>query len=233
MPLRELSPPREPAARPALTLVLLHHAGGSSRGFGPLLPHLPRAWRVLGVDLPGRFLDRDGARCRTAEEAVAHVHREVRGELASPYAVFGHSMGALLAYELVRRLEDEGSGPDWLGVSGSLAPHLRPARRDRVLRHARLPTAGLPDALAHRAARAVREDLRLIDGYTPAPGPPLRAPLAVFGGTDDPLAPAALLDDWTAYARPPASYHLWPGGHFFLFDHAESVCARMAEVPAL
>ncbi|WP_267891078.1 MULTISPECIES: thioesterase II family protein [unclassified Streptomyces] len=126
MPLRELSPPREPAARPALTLVLLHHAGGSSRGFGPLLPHLPRAWRVLGVDLPGRFLDRDGARCRTAEEAVAHVHREVRDELAAPYAVFGHSMGALLAYELVRRLEDEGTGPDWLGVSGSLAPTSAP-----------------------------------------------------------------------------------------------------------
>ncbi|MFI8518810.1 thioesterase II family protein [Streptomyces sp. NPDC085481] len=244
MPLYELTAPATPH-EPAVgagplpyetTLVLLHHAGGSSRGFGPFLPHLPRSWRVLGVDLPGRLLDRGAARCRTAEEAVELVHREVWPELDGPCAVFGHSMGALLAFELVRRLEAEGRAPDWLGVSGSLAPHARRAATATVLRHALAPTPGQPEALARLVARTVRDDLTLVDGYEYAAGPPLRTPLAVFGGTDDPLAPASRLGAWSAHSPHPVAYHLWPGGHFYLFDHAEAVCgavrAHMAKAPA-
>jgi surfactin synthase thioesterase subunit len=238
MPLYELSTaagPSEPTPGPAVaparppTLVLLHHAGGSTRGFGPFLPHLPRGLRVLGVDLPGRLLDRGGARCRSVEEAVDLVHRELRTELEGPVVVFGHSMGALLAFELVRRLEAEGRGPERLVVSGSLAPHARGAvPAADILRHALEPlAAGLPDALVRLVTLTVRADLKLVDGYAYTPGPPLRTPLTVLGGADDPLAPAARLGDWSAYARHPVEYHVWPGGHFFLFDHAEAICGLM------
>ena len=224
------SAPREDSARPALTLVLLHHACGSSRGFGPFLPHLPRSWRILGVDLPGRLLDREGARCRTFEEAVGRIHSEMWPELDGPYAVFGHSMGALLAFEVVRRLEATGRGPQWLGVSGALAPQAHRGVPAHVVRHALGPMTGPATAhpgLVRLVERTVRADLDLVDGYTYTPGRPLRTELAVFGGADDPLTPVERLDRWSAHASRPVAHHLWPGGHFYLFDEAEDVCARL------
>ncbi|MEU1006997.1 alpha/beta fold hydrolase [Streptomyces sp. NPDC005890] len=224
---------------PPFTLVLLHHAGGSARGFAPLLPHLPHQWRVLGADLPGRLLDRARPSCRTAGEAVDHLSRALRPELAGPYAVFGHSMGALLAFELVRRLEAEARGPCWLGVSAVLPPAARgtgPAAwpAHRVLRYLH-GLGGTPagtdsrTALAELVARTVRQDLEVVDSYEYVDGPPLHTALSVFGGEDDPLAPPHLLRRWSAHSRRPMGCHLWPGGHFYLFDHAEDVSSRLVD----
>ncbi|GAB2715172.1 thioesterase II family protein [Streptomyces bullii] len=240
MPVYDLTP--KPRGEPCLTLVLLHHAGGSSRGYAPFVPHVPREWRVLGADLPGRLLDRGGRRCHTVRQAVAHLRQVLRPELAGRYAVFGHSMGALLAFELARELEAEGRGPCWLGVSGSPAPRACGAARragrlgdwpaHRVLEYVH-SLGGTPAgtgghrALAQLVAHTVRQDFLLVDGYEYVDGPPLRSALSVFGGADDPLAPAHLLDQWSAHARHPLAPHIWPGGHFYLFDHAEEVCARL------
>ncbi|WP_419992828.1 thioesterase II family protein [Streptomyces boninensis] len=236
MPLHVLGPGDRTAD--SITLVLLHHAGGSALSYAPLLPHLPRAWRVLGADLPGRLLDRDPARCRTVHDAVRHLSTELRPELSGPYALFGHSMGALLGYELARTLEDEGNRPRWLGVSGSPAPadcggeRAAERRRDHVGHHhavspRRPDGAAVPAALERRIARTVQHDLSLLDDYEYAPAPPLRTPVTVFGAVDDELAPTRLLRRWSAYSHAPAARHLWPGGHFYLFDRAEEVAARL------
>ncbi|CAM5717632.1 MULTISPECIES: thioesterase II family protein [Streptomyces] len=239
MPVYDVTTPS--GHEPPFTLVLLHHAGGSARGFAPLLPHLPRRWRVLGADLPGRLLDRARSRCRTAGEAVDHLCDALRPELTGPYAVFGHSMGALLAFELVRRLEAEALGPCWLGVSAvppptgeagarAAAPAGWPAHRVLRYLHGLGGTPAGTDhrtALAELVARTLRQDLEVAGSYAYVDGPPLRTALSVFGGADDPLAPPHLLRRWSAYTRRPMGCHLWPGGHFYLFDHAEDVSARL------
>jgi surfactin synthase thioesterase subunit len=120
MSLRDLTP--RPPVTPTLTLVLLHHAGGSAGNFLPFVPHLPTDWRILAADLPGRLFDPKERACRDSEEAVEYLLSTLTPELDGPYAVFGHSMGALLGYELVRVLESRGDGPRWLGVSGFPAP---------------------------------------------------------------------------------------------------------------
>lgn len=238
MPLHDLSPDSRGDAD--FTLVLLHHAGGSAMGFAPFLPHLPGQWRVLGADLPGRLLDRGRARCRTAQEAVARLRDELAAELEGPYAVFGHSMGALLGFELVRALEAEDCGPRRLCVSGSLAPaaysgaagpgtRLTPRARRHALGLIEAPGAGARSPLAELVAQTITGDLELVDGYRYTGGPLLHTPLSVFGGSRDPLAPADQLHRWSAHSSRPVTYHVWPGGHFYIFDHAEELCARMVE----
>ncbi|TWV34947.1 thioesterase [Streptomyces misionensis] len=236
MPILDLNPALR--GEPAHTLVLFHHAGGSSRGFAPLLPHLPADWRVWGVDLPGRLLDRGTARCRTAAEAVDYLRTTLGPALSGPFSVFGHSLGALLAFEVARRLESERRGPCWLGVSGSRAPQRlgavpSPSRPARDLLSQVHGLGGWPGdhddrhALARLVARTLSADLNLVDDYAYTPGTPLRTALSVFGGKDDPLAPAAALGEWSALASGPVPCHTWPGGHFYLYEHAEAVCARL------
>ncbi|MEU6847320.1 alpha/beta fold hydrolase [Streptomyces sp. NPDC046716] len=236
MPILDLNPTLR--GEPAHTLVLFHHAGGSSRGFAPLLPHLPPDWRVWGVDLPGRLLDRGTARCRSAEEAVDYLRTALGPALSGPFSVFGHSLGALLAFEVARALEAEHRGPCWLGVSGSRAPQrflnpLSPSGSPRdLLRQVHGlggPTVdpGGRDALARLVARTLSADLDLVADYAYTPGTPLRTALSVFGGQDDPLAPAAALGEWSAVAGGPVPCHTWPGGHFYLYEHAAAVCARL------
>jgi surfactin synthase thioesterase subunit len=178
MSVRDLTP--QPSAA-AFTLVLLHHAGGSAGSFVPFVPHLPDDWRVVAVDLPGRLFEPAGRACRTGTEAVRHLLSALRPELSGPYAVFGHSMGALLAYELARALERRGGGPRWLGVSGCPAPHVigvaRAAGRRRVrsawssrLPHlARGPFADrMDERLGERIIRTLRDDLAILGRRRPA-----------------------------------------------------------------
>lgn len=240
MPVLELNPMLR--GEPAHTLVLFHHAGGSSRGFAPLLPHLPRNWSVRGVDLPGRLLDRDTERCRSADEAVDYLCATLGPALSGPFSVFGHSLGALLAFEVARAMESRGRGPCWLGVSGSRAPQRiggrrpgtpRPPGPARDLLRQAHGLGGLPGgygdrrALARLVARTLRADLRLVEDYAYAPGAPLRTPLSVFGGQDDPLVPLAALGEWSALAGGPVPCHTWPGGHFYLYEHAAEVSDRL------
>ncbi|SDL14427.1 Thioesterase domain-containing protein [Streptomyces indicus] len=139
-------------------------------------------------------------------------------------------MGALIAYELVRRMETEHHGPVWFGASGMLAPDAGRPTSAHVLQHPSgtfIPPASVSAVLARRMLEILKADLRLVDNYQYAPGPLLRTALSVFGGTADSLAPAPQLDRWSEHAVHGAARHLWPGGHFFLFDHAASVSARL------
>ncbi|MEV4344560.1 alpha/beta fold hydrolase [Actinoplanes sp. NPDC049596] len=220
-----------------LTLVLLHHAGGSSAGFRPFVPHLPESWRLVAVDLPNRLLGPAGVACRSTATAVEHLLRALGPELTGPYAVFGHSLGGLLAYELVRELERRGSDPHWLGVSGFPAPAVPRATRDEVVAAVGGPVRlggrdkTISAVVEARYTRLLRADLEIVRGYTYRDGPPLRTALTVFHGDTDPMTPVEVVRPWSGYAGT-VDFHAWPGGHFGLFDQPAAVCRRMVEACA-
>lgn len=236
--LRDLRRGASPEA-PELTVLFLHHAGGSAAGWAPFAEHLPSRWRLLGLDLPARVTAPARTACRSTAEAVERLLPAVAGELSVPYAVFGHSMGALVAYELVRALERRGSTPVWLGVSGMPAPRLVGGgeRRDRweperLVQFMR-ELGGIPEsafrlpALVDRMVRTLRGDLAIVDGYRYTDGPPLRTAVSVFSGDADPVADAELVRPWAEQARSEVAFHTWPGGHFYLFDRIAEVCDRI------
>ncbi|MEV4412771.1 alpha/beta fold hydrolase [Catellatospora sp. NPDC049609] len=232
MSLRDL---RAGRAAPELTLVLLHHAGGSAASFAPFARLLPASWRLLAAELPGRFYEPPTRRCRNVGEAVAHLSAALRRELAGPYALFGHSLGALLAFEVARELERDGPGPAWLGVSGCPAPPAFAATwasaRGGDISPQRLPRwvrgVGGGGRFDERMLATLRDDLAIAADYTFTAGAALRASLSVFQGDADPLTSARNVAAWAAQAGAGAAFHTLPGGHFFLFDHPAQMCERI------
>ncbi|WP_370415607.1 thioesterase II family protein [Streptomyces fradiae] len=250
---RYLAPVEGPAGEPGgagtgegepFTLLLTHHAGGSAAAFAPLLRHLPAGWRLLAVDLPGRLMALGEGGCRTTAEAVEWLAPLTRRVLDAPragsYGVFGHSMGALIAYELARELSRDGDPPVWVGLSGAPAPGHRPERAQRHLWTRERLTAflrelgGTPEEvlavpdLVGPMVEALRGDLSIVDTYEEHPGPPLGVPLSLFTGADDPVAHPGLAAPWAGHTTGPTARHSWPGGHFYLFEHAAEVSARIA-----
>lgn len=227
-----------PVDAPAVRLLALHHAGGSAAVYHPLARLLPADWDVVLPDLPGR-----GTRAREAPrteltELVDVVLDQALAWSDEPLALFGHSLGAVVATELARRLEALGRSPMWLGVSGRVAPARQDEARQGLHRRSDAEVlatlgsmGGLPERLreipefTQRFLRTVRADLAAVDSYRPAPDRArLSCPLTVFGGRRDSWAPVDAIGDWGREARSDPARRLFPGGHFYFLG---------AEFPAL
>jgi surfactin synthase thioesterase subunit len=224
-----------PVADPAVRLVVFHHAGGSAAAYFPLTRCVPADWDVLLLDLPGR-----GKRhARPALESIAELAAVATADVlpwcdGAPLALFGHSLGAVVAYETARALEAAGRPAAWLGVSGRAAPGqpVRAALPGEELSDGELmaqltrmggmhPRAGeLPDFRA-RFLPLVRSDLRAVAGYRPDPRrAPLGSPLTAFGAVDDVWAPPASLAPWSHETRGPFRRRTFTGGHFHFLGPA-------------
>ncbi|MFE6159085.1 thioesterase II family protein [Streptomyces sp. NPDC056486] len=217
---------------PAVRLVVCHHAGGSGSVYFPLSRQLPDDWDVLLVDLPGRGTAHRATPLRDITEMAAHVTAAVLPWAGPPLALFGHSMGAVVALESARRLTERGVRPAWVGVSGRVAPEttgrtdpLDPRLSDEALLTALSAMGGIPQRLdevpefRQRFLRLVRGDLHALGAFRPAEERrKLDAPLTAFGATGDDLAPVATLHAWAAETTGPFRQHTFDGGHFHFLD---------------
>ncbi|MEU4116037.1 alpha/beta fold hydrolase [Kitasatospora sp. NPDC028055] len=218
-----------------LRLVVFHHAGGSAAAYFPLTRELPENWDVLLLDLPGRGKRHDRAALGTVPELVASSVSDILPWTdGAPLALFGHSLGAVLAYETARALEAAGVRLGWLGVSGRVAPSEEPplALPGHELSDPELMTqltrmGGLHPRIDElpefrdRFLRLVRTDLRAVARYRPSPARiPLAAPVTAFGGVDDPWAPPSALAGWAAETRGAFQCRTFSGGHFHFLGPA-------------
>jgi medium-chain acyl-[acyl-carrier-protein] hydrolase len=235
--------PCPPPGGPPLTLFCLPHAGGSALAFGRWRRALPPDVRVVPLELPGH-----GARFReplvdSLDPLIAGLLREVRAAGVPRYAVFGHSLGALLAYELARALVAAGHpAPRALLVAGRNGPaeplSHRPihALPDAAFVAALERLGGVPPTpaggpgLLRAYLPALRADLRLAETYTRRPGPPAHFPIAAFAGREDPLTDPRAVLGWSRETTAAFELTLMPAGHFFLdrpdFTAAVSDCLR-------
>ncbi|GIH79621.1 thioesterase II family protein [Planobispora longispora] len=231
-----------PRPRAATRLVCFAHAGGSATAYREWPALLPESVELHGVQLPGRA-DRFGEPFpESFQSMAAEIAAETVPLLDRRFALFGHSMGALLAYEVTRLLEERGLGPVRLFVSGCRAPH--EIRRDdrRLSEHdddrlvSELTRLGGTDAeiLTHPAMRElilpyVRGDFRLIENHRSRPGPPLRTPISVLIGDADPVVTAAQGKAWEACTVSDFSLAVFPGNHFYLQPLRERVVAEVVQ----
>lgn len=208
------------------------YAGGSPRIFLEWQGALGEDGEILAVCRPGR-------EHRAAEPAPA-VTELIDGAAAAiaeltsadgrPFYLFGHSLGALVAFEVCRRLP-AGTAPLHLVASGCAAPPLLPSRRVRDI--ARLTGrefaeavgffGGLPaDVIADDDMRelllpGVIADFRMAAGYRYQPGPPLAVPATLVVGRDDPHVREEQVRPWAGEFGWPPDLRWVPGGHFY-FD---------------
>ncbi|CAM5560433.1 thioesterase II family protein [Streptomyces griseomycini] len=221
---------------PRLRLFCLPPAGGGASTFNAWRPHLPPGIELAPVELPGRG-SRIGEPVPYALGPLADGLLDgVRGELDLPYALFGHSFGAVVAYELTRRIErrDDLPAPAALLVSAHRAPHVPLGREpltgsdDRRLAawlhgHGGLPGELLehPGFLSH-LLRAVRADLELAESYLLPEPAPVRCPLVVLAGADDDVAAPSAVEPWAGYGAAPPRMRVVPGGHSYPRTHPEA-----------
>ncbi|MEU6125559.1 thioesterase domain-containing protein [Streptomyces sp. NPDC047123] len=226
--------------RPDARLVLycLPHAGGGASAYRDWANGLPAGIDVVAVQLPGRenrIRERPAIDLDALADAIAADHPGL------PYALFGHSNGALLAIELAHRLAATGPGPAHLAVSGSPPPALAAPSRavsqadDAELLDWMMEQGGMPDTLlAHPellelALPAVRADLAWLEAYRPAPRPPLDCPLSAHAGDDDERVPGDVLTAWSKETTADFTARRYPGGHFYLIDALPVLLGDLAE----
>ncbi len=221
--------PVDPAA-PGTRLFCLPHAGGSAGGF--------LRWRrsptpdiaVVPVRLPGR----DGRQGEAPETDFDRLARRLAAALRPwtdrRYALFGHSLGAILAFELARRLDPP---PCRLFVSGASAPDEQPTDRwlhtlpDHEFLSALRGFGGLPDdpGLATALLPRLRADCTVAETYRYRAAEPLRCPISVLCGRWDPTVDTSRLERWGAHTDEGVRIRLFPGDHFYLSD-AENFVLR-------
>lgn len=229
-PARELAWVESRARRPSprLRLFCLPFAGGGAGVFRDWWRALPDHVEVCAVRLPGRerrFLEPAYDRI---EPLVAAMMEGLAPLLDRPFALFGHSMGALLAFELVRRLRALDLRPSAFFASGCRAPHLP---RASPMRHL-LPEDELVASLAamngtppqlledeelmRLVLPTLRSDFAVVETFEFRDQPPFSWPLVVFGGLDDPEVSRDQLQGWSRHSAGPFRVHLLPGDHFFV-----------------
>ncbi|MFI6099447.1 thioesterase II family protein [Lentzea sp. NPDC051213] len=213
-------------------LVCFPHAGGAASWYQPFARHFDGRAELVAVQYPGRQ-DRRG-------EPLLDDIRALAGQIAPlltrdrPLHLFGHSMGAMIAFEVALRHE-----PDHLFVSGRRAPQI--VRDDRVHQKDDAGLIAEVRALAGTNARvfddeelvrmvlpAIRADYRAAETYRYRPGPPLSCPVTALTGDADPKAAVAEVEQWRERTTGDFALRVFSGGHFFLSDNRSAVAGLVS-----
>ncbi|MFE3739250.1 thioesterase II family protein [Streptomyces sp. NPDC059096] len=229
-----------PDARTAL--VCLPHAGGSANAYFSLSQRLPDDIEVLATQYPGRQNRLRETCLGSAQELARGAFEDLGPEIAGrPFAVFGHSMGAAVAFELTRLLEREGpAAPGTLFVSGRRAPSIKSDRgvhlRDDEGIVAEMRALGGTDVgildepeLLSLALPSVRADYAVAETYAPGPDAVVRCDVIGLTGDQDPHVP---LDDaaaWRGHTTGAFDLKVFSGGHFFLADDEPEIATLVTE----
>lgn len=224
--------------RPALVCVPFAGAGPSF--FHPWREPAAGRWRVVPVELPGRERRILQTPYRNVGEAARNALDDIVADVgAGERAVlFGHSLGAVLAYELAHLLSARGVRVELLVVSGSPGPWTQRDRR----------ATGLPDeeffarveefagfrheALDHPEMRelilpVLRADCEMHENYVPSSDEPLPVPICSLRGDSDGLVGAELAQEWRKATTGEFSYAEFPGDHMYLVDHTREILDRI------
>ncbi|WP_327358775.1 thioesterase II family protein [Streptomyces sp. NBC_01304] len=234
-----------PAPDAPTRLFCLPHAGGSASFYFPVARALAPRTEVFGVQYPGRQDRRDEPAVRDLETLADQICDALRPAADErPYALFGHSMGAILGFLIARRMEAEGIGPAELFVSGRRAPVLdrddsrQPGTDEEVIAEIRAldGTGGelLEDPeMLDMILPALRGDYAAVRRYRYRPGASLSCPVTAFTGDDDPKADVDEVRAWEGLTLGGFRLRVLPGGHFFLVDQQDEVLGTVAERLAL
>ncbi|WP_314252148.1 thioesterase II family protein [Streptomyces sp. DSM 40907] len=224
-----------PAPDAQFRLVCFPHAGGSATFYFPVAQALAPGLDVLAVQYPGRQ-DRRAEKCLDdIYELADQVTEALLPWTDRPLALFGHSMGATVAYEVARNLERQGVAPLGLFASGRRAPSCRRdeyvhQRDDEGLVAALKELSGTDAAvlgdeeLLRMVLPAVRGDYKAVETYRHREGARLGCPVTVLVGDSDPVTSLEEAATWAEHTTGPCEVEVFAdGGHFYLNSQAAEV----------
>jgi medium-chain acyl-[acyl-carrier-protein] hydrolase len=223
-------------------LFCFHHGGGGASSFNAWYRLLPSSVEMFRVQLPGR-------EDRLREALIGNIHGVLEGLvpqlsplLDRPAAFYGHSLGAIVAFEAVRRLRRNGDPlPKALFVSARRAPHFplsHPpfgrATEDELVAYL-ASMGGMPDALLkkphwrNQLLPIIREDLNISDLYVYREEPRLPCPITFFEGVSDPWVKPFERQGWRVHTSSEFNIVALAGGHFFSREEQAAIVSEIVE----
>lgn len=235
-------PYRRPQPNAGVRLICFHYAGGNASIFRVWQDKFGPDIEVCAVELPGHGMRFSEPLIDAIEPIIDYLDRVLSPLCDAPFAVFGHSMGALLGYIWLSRIhERNGSQPRCFIPAGRLAPHLQSgkphvdtmdtaaliervrelnATPDDILDNPEFVDAFLP---------IIRADFRVNDSYTPTPCI-LGCPIHALGGATDPEAPVTQLGRWAELTNLDMTQTNFADGHFFVQTQEDGVIAKLRKI---
>jgi len=216
-------------------------AGGGASLFRAWMQFAPRTIAICPLQPPGReerFVEKP---FDSMEGIVAAATNALLPHVAHPYALFGHSMGALASFEIIHALRERGAPlPLHLFVSGAPAPQLAsriPSIYD-LPREEFLPAVqrygGVPDEvmqsqeLLELLIPRLRADLAVTGTYVYRERPQLAIPITAFAGLDDDIVTPDLVEAWQKQTTAAFKFHPFRGGHFFITQESREIVLMLA-----
>ena len=220
-----------------LTLLCLPYSGASAMVYSRWRRKLPEWLHLQPVELPGRGARFDEPLQTDIRALTQQLARECKPSLKVPYALFGHSLGALLACEMAHALRALGCPePVALFASGTAAPTMRadydrgfaePKTDAQLIEQLRTLNGTSEEVLANEELMSLtlpilRADFLLCGRFQPVPRPLLKCPVHVLGGKSDKATTEQLIG-WSKETHGSFSVDMLAGGHFFIHEHEAKV----------
>lgn len=225
------------ATDPKLRLVCCPHAGASASAYRALSATLPDSVETLSVQYPGRSGNRSETAITVIEELAEHISSELLPWSDRPLAVFGHSMGSAVAFEVTRRLTFAGVRPQRLFVSGRPAPSagLGPniPRNDEEIVAELKAMGAVPEKLFDRPnfvqsiLTVIKSDYQANSSYSAAHDAMVDCPITFLRADDDPYLTPEAASGWQGHTSAEFRTVRFPGGHFFFEDQLPDVVGEM------
>ena len=215
-------------------------AGGSARSLSPLGDRLPAWLDTRYVELPGRGARSDEDLVTDMDQMVKELADDLAPMCSGPFAFYGHSMGAILAYRTAILLGERYKlNPQLLIVSGARAPHL-PRTKDalhtlpdaqlvpRLERMGGTETGVLRDhELREITLRIIRADFKMLDEASLLAVNPLPCPILAFGGDHDAFVDQEGVEGWRFHTNTKFRCHFFHGRHFFIWDSMNEIAKNI------
>lgn len=213
-------------------LFMFHFAGGNSYSYRFLEPYL-REFTIEPVELPGRGMRSDERLLNDFESAANDLFNQVALKIQNTdFILFGHSMGALLAFRVAGMLDSHNKSPKYLIVSGNPGPAIG-ANEKRYLLENKDFVSGLKklgglsvdflqsEELLEYFLPIIKADFQIVDENGLKPGSVINVPIyAIMGDLE---RYSNYITNWSSYTASDFTHKLLKGNHFFIYDNAEDI----------